>query len=209
MAETAAHLVDHVFPRVPVRQWVLSLHHALRYRLAYDARMVTEVLDILHMAAFDGVYAADDEGRPQFQALLAPDDEEIAQITATLAERITAFLVRRGLGPDGDPEEADPLSQQEPWLSRLYAAAVTGKMAFGPNAGKRLSRTGDQIDPESMEALNSPRCASVAGSSLHANVEKVYAAVLRTSSRYSEAESLHAEAAGIRAEQVLTTRVSR
>ena len=24
MAETAAHLVDHVIPRVPVRQWVLS-----------------------------------------------------------------------------------------------------------------------------------------------------------------------------------------
>ena len=34
MAERAAHLVDRVFPRVPVRQWVLSLPHRLRYRLA-------------------------------------------------------------------------------------------------------------------------------------------------------------------------------
>jgi len=25
MAQTAAHLLDHVIPRVPVRQWVLSL----------------------------------------------------------------------------------------------------------------------------------------------------------------------------------------
>jgi len=25
MAEIAAHLVEHVFPRLPVRQWVLSL----------------------------------------------------------------------------------------------------------------------------------------------------------------------------------------
>jgi hypothetical protein len=25
MAETAAHLTDHVFPRLPVRQWVLSV----------------------------------------------------------------------------------------------------------------------------------------------------------------------------------------
>ena len=33
MAETAAHLVDHVFPRVPVRQWVLSLPKRLRYFL--------------------------------------------------------------------------------------------------------------------------------------------------------------------------------
>jgi hypothetical protein len=36
MTERAAHLVDHVFPRVPVRQWVLSLPHRLRYRLAWD-----------------------------------------------------------------------------------------------------------------------------------------------------------------------------
>jgi hypothetical protein len=28
MADTAAHLVDRVFPEVPVRQWVLSLPHS-------------------------------------------------------------------------------------------------------------------------------------------------------------------------------------
>ena len=101
------------------------------------------------MAAFDGVYAADDKGRPQFQVLVLPDGEEIAQITATLAKRIMAFLIRRGLGPDSDPEEADPLWRPEPWLLRLYTAAVTDKVAFGPNGGKRIPRTGDQIDPES------------------------------------------------------------
>jgi len=36
MAERAAHLVDHVFPAVPVRQWVLTLPPRLRYRLAWD-----------------------------------------------------------------------------------------------------------------------------------------------------------------------------
>ena len=36
MAERAAHLVDDVFPVVPVRQWVLSLPHRLRYLLAWD-----------------------------------------------------------------------------------------------------------------------------------------------------------------------------
>ena len=34
MADTAAHLVDRVLPQVPIRQWVLSLPFALRYRLA-------------------------------------------------------------------------------------------------------------------------------------------------------------------------------
>ena len=33
MADTAAHLVDRVLPEVPMRQWVLSLPFALRYRL--------------------------------------------------------------------------------------------------------------------------------------------------------------------------------
>jgi len=36
MAERAAHLVDHVFPIVPVRQWVLTLPRRLRYVLAWD-----------------------------------------------------------------------------------------------------------------------------------------------------------------------------
>jgi hypothetical protein len=36
MAERSAHLVDHVFPDVPVRQWVLSLPHRLRYLVAWD-----------------------------------------------------------------------------------------------------------------------------------------------------------------------------
>ena len=33
-----------------------------------------------------------------------------------------------------------------------------------------MARRGDQIDPESMQALSSPRCATVEGFSLHANV---------------------------------------
>ena len=52
MADTAAHLVDRVFPHVPVRQWVLSLPFALRYRLAYDAKLVTGVLQIFANTVF-------------------------------------------------------------------------------------------------------------------------------------------------------------
>ena len=52
MADTAAHLVDRVFPEVPVRQWVLSLPYWLRYRLAYDARLVRDVLQVFVRAVF-------------------------------------------------------------------------------------------------------------------------------------------------------------
>jgi ribosomal protein S27E len=46
MAETAAHLVDHVLPHVPIRQWVLSVRHGLRYRMAYDADLLSRVMRI-------------------------------------------------------------------------------------------------------------------------------------------------------------------
>src|SRR5207245_4006848 len=47
MAERAAHLVDHVLPAdVPVRQWVLSVPHRLRYRLAYDHRLCRTALHV-------------------------------------------------------------------------------------------------------------------------------------------------------------------
>ncbi|MEW6746260.1 MAG: transposase zinc-binding domain-containing protein, partial [Planctomycetota bacterium] len=39
MAECAAHLVDSVIPHVPVRQWVLALPFALRFRAAYDKQV--------------------------------------------------------------------------------------------------------------------------------------------------------------------------
>ncbi len=44
--------VSFVFPRVPVRQWVLSLPYAVRYRLAYDAEMVTDILNIFTKTVF-------------------------------------------------------------------------------------------------------------------------------------------------------------
>jgi hypothetical protein len=39
MNQGAAHLVDHVFPAVPVRQWVLSFPMPLRFRLAWDGEL--------------------------------------------------------------------------------------------------------------------------------------------------------------------------
>ena len=52
MADTAAHLVDRVLPEVPVRQWVLSLPFALRYRLAYDAPLTSAVLAVFVRTVF-------------------------------------------------------------------------------------------------------------------------------------------------------------
>ncbi len=46
MVQTAAHLTDHVFPRLPVRQWVLSVPKRLRYFMQRDGATLNMVLRI-------------------------------------------------------------------------------------------------------------------------------------------------------------------
>lgn len=46
MTELAARLVDDVLPRVPVRQWVLSLPYRRRYLLAWDHALARAVLGV-------------------------------------------------------------------------------------------------------------------------------------------------------------------
>lgn len=47
MSQTAAHLVAHVIPHVPVRQWVLSLPIPQRVLLAAPPELVTPVLQVV------------------------------------------------------------------------------------------------------------------------------------------------------------------
>ena len=52
MSDTAAALVDAVLPDVPVRQWVLSLPKPVRFLLAYDAPLCSQVLGLFLDAVF-------------------------------------------------------------------------------------------------------------------------------------------------------------
>ena len=47
MAETAALLIDNVFPVVPIRQWVLSFPLQLRFLLARQPQLMGKVLGIV------------------------------------------------------------------------------------------------------------------------------------------------------------------
>ncbi len=55
MVETAAHLTDHVMPRLPVRQWVLSVPKRLRYYLHSDPAVQTLALHIFLSAVEQGL----------------------------------------------------------------------------------------------------------------------------------------------------------
>lgn len=212
MADTAAHLVDRVFPKVPVRQWVLSLPFALRYRLAYDSGLLRDVLHIfiqavfswlrsrarecsgilkakcgavtfvqrfggainlnihLHSLVLDGVYYEDAQQRIRFQRLPKPSDSEVARVIERVSQRIVRLLERRGLGPQDDADEADPLLRDQPLLAELYSASVQGRIATGPRAGNRVAAIGFQDAPENDGSKSRSDCANISGFSLHANV---------------------------------------
>jgi hypothetical protein len=81
VAQTAAHLVDHVIPQVPVRHWVLSLPILLRLRLAAQPKLVTPVPQVVqrvitrHLLGQAGL-KADEAGSG---AVTARQREQVAQ----------------------------------------------------------------------------------------------------------------------------------
>ena len=50
MADTAAHLVEHVLPEQPIRQWVLSFPYPLRFLFATRPAVLTQVPGIVYRA---------------------------------------------------------------------------------------------------------------------------------------------------------------
>jgi hypothetical protein len=116
------------------------------------------------------VYSADGGARLRFHPLPPPTDQEVAALAALIAKRLARLLERRGLHPDGDPDEVDPLAGSQPWLAALASASVRGVAADGPRAGQRALRFGDEIDPAEEGPGRPRRCASASGVSLHADV---------------------------------------
>ncbi len=121
-----------------------------------------------HTLVLDGVY--DPRRGMRFRPLPPPDDDEITRIAASVARGIARLLERRGLTPESDPDEIDPVAREHPLLAALYAASVSGRIATGRRAGQRVMRFGDHFDVENTAPVKGRRCAVIDGVSLHANV---------------------------------------
>jgi len=52
MFDTAAHLVDRVLPHVPIRQWVVTFSRQVRYHLAADPKLASEVSRLVQRTLF-------------------------------------------------------------------------------------------------------------------------------------------------------------
>ena len=114
------------------------------------------------MLALDGVYDRDETQTLRFRPLPPPDDDEVARVCGRIARR----LARLG----GSDEDVDPLYEEQPLLADLYGASLRGRIATGRRAGGRVVRLGDRIDAEDLGQVDSARCATRWGVSVHANV---------------------------------------
>jgi hypothetical protein len=91
-------------------------------------------------------------------------------LTTLVSQKIPLMLERRGFGTEADSQQANPLSRDDPGMAALLANSVRRRIAVGSNAGHGVVRLGDQIDGDSLDAFQSPRCAGVSGFSVHANI---------------------------------------
>ncbi|UCF67442.1 MAG: transposase zinc-binding domain-containing protein, partial [Acidobacteriota bacterium] len=118
MADTAAHLVDHVLPELPVGQWVLSLPIALQYRLAYDAQLVADVVRELVRAVFASLrWRARREPPPRFHlvryhGILAPCASWRRYVVPACEHDATEHGCCRAA--HSSSTDADPHSRDEP-----------------------------------------------------------------------------------------------
>ena len=121
-----------------------------------------------HALVLDGVYtAAGPFARPVFHAAPELEDVEVARLVRTLHQRILRLLRRRGLWPA--PGEDAATLEPDSLLPFISAASIQGRVALGPDAGRRIERLGSRSqDSRSLEPT--PLCAAVDGFSLHAQV---------------------------------------
>ena len=108
MHDGAAHLVDRVIPRVPVRQWVLTFPPRLRACLAYDSKLLAEALTLFIRALY--CYQ-----RCQARLLGLPTTRATTSGSITVVQRVGSALQTmphfHTLLPDGvftqDPKDPD------------------------------------------------------------------------------------------------------
>jgi hypothetical protein len=127
----------------------------------------------LHTLALDGVYVRDeaDPRRLRFEPLPPPTDDEVELVATRVARSLVRLAKRRGLDTGEEPLGTEALHDEDSPLVDLYGASVRSRVATGRRAGRRVRRLGDRVDPEALPLDRYvPRCATVQGVSVHANV---------------------------------------
>jgi hypothetical protein len=127
----------------------------------------------LHILCLDGVYSRVND-KARFHNVSRLTDDEVADLVEGVAKRILGYLKKKGyLDKDGEivvNPACDSLFQDNSSLLDATTSSISGKIAFGPNAGKHVTRIGSGFGYLEEVALAKGRlCYSVNGFSLHAN----------------------------------------
>lgn len=143
MTQTAAHLVDHVSPHVPVRQWVRSRPIPRRLLLAAQPKLLTPGLQVVHR-----VITRDLLG----QAGLKADEADSGAVT--LIQRLGAAanlnshlhcLVLDGVsrrGTDGAPELVEVPAPTDEALPAVLHKSITSLMTLLTRRGVLVEEHG-------------------------------------------------------------------
>ena len=126
-----------------------------------------------HILCPDGVYTTIN-GKARFRNLGSISDDEVAALIEQIAQTVMRFLKRQGyLDKEGEiaqnPKQ-DNLFEHHDSLAQATACSIAGKIAFGPNAGKYVTRIGKGFGYlEEIPFAKGKRCSSVNGFSSQGN----------------------------------------
>jgi len=169
MAQTAAHLVDHVIPHVPVRQRVLALPIPLRLLLAAQPKLVTPVLQVVHrvitrhLLGQAGVKADEaDSGA----VTLIQRFGSAANLNIHLHCLVLDGVYRRCV--DGEPVFMEAPAPTDEALQTVLLKIITRLMNLLTRKGGARRRTGPNLHGRRRRRFGrGPRAQAVAGRSLH------------------------------------------
>jgi hypothetical protein len=157
MSQTAAHLVDHVIPHVPVRQWVLSLPIPLRVLLAAQPELVTPVLQVVQRVVerhlLDHTGLKSDEGQGGAVTLIQRFGSAV-NLNIHLHCLVLDGVYRRGA--DGAPSFVEAAAPTDEELRALLQTVIARLMKMLTRRGVLLEDMGQawlaEPDSDSEEA---------------------------------------------------------
>ncbi len=137
----------------------------LLYERRFDSALRVDVH--FHALVLDGVYTDLGYGQsPRFHAAEKPTDAELDWLVRHIHALIVGHLQRAGYLTD-DARIASGLIDEDDPLVHCHAAAIQGKVAFGPRRGQSVGLWGcrrEEERPRTQKQL----CADFGGFSLHA-----------------------------------------
>jgi hypothetical protein len=126
----------------------------------------------LHILCPDGVYELRD-GEVRFRNIDPLTNDDVTGLVEIMSHDVVRYLRRQGyLDKAGEIVEhpaAEGLFAEHDVMAQAVSSSLAGKIAFGPNAGRYVTRIGSGFGySEEVPKLRGWLCASINGFSLHA-----------------------------------------